>query len=326
MSGFEQSKSTGLSELHAVVAVAQHRSFRRAAAELGVSASALSHSIAGLEQRLGVKLFHRTTRSVSLSEEGTRFVGRVQPALGAIVDAFERADDPGTAPSGTLRINTSLAAARWLFEPFVLPFLARYPRVRVDIVTDGRLVDIVAGGFDAGVRPADLVPKDMVAVPCSPPLRFVVVGSPAYFARRPKPRTPDDLTAHACVRRRLPSGAPLRWELAKGRRKLELDVDGALTVDSDELAVTAALRGVALAWANSWSVERWIAEKRLVTVLDDWCPTSPGICVYYPPHRHVPPVLKAFVELVKERRGHLFDRGRSIRPASYDGEPSRARR
>jgi DNA-binding transcriptional LysR family regulator len=299
MSRTAQSRPTAFTELNAVIAVAEHRSFRRAAAELGVSASALSHAVASLEHRLGVKLFHRTTRSVSLSEAGERFVERIRPAIREISEAMETVNAFRAKPAGTLRINTGLAAAERIFEPVVLPFLERYPDMRVDIVTEGRLVDIVASGFDAGIRQADTVPRDMVAVPCSPPIRFVVVGSPDYLARHGRPRSPADLAAHECIRRRMPSGIPMRWELEKNGEPVELDVRGALTLDATELMIKAALNGVGLAWVNEWNVETLLAEKRLVRVLDDWCPAWGGLCLYYPPHRHVSAGLRAFVELLR---------------------------
>ncbi len=300
MSKFEQSTRASIPELDGAIAVAAQHSFRRAAEQLGVSASALSHAVASLEQRLGVKLFHRTTRSVSLTEAGARFVERVRPALGQIADAIEGVNDYRVTPTGTLRINASLPGAERIFEPVVLPFLDRYPDMRVDLVTEGRLVDIVAEGFDAGIRAEEVVPRDMVAVPCSPPIRFVVVGSPDYFERHGRPRTPADLHRHACIRKRMPSGALLPWEFEKGARAISVDVNGALTLDANELAIATALSGRALAWLHEWSVERLIAERRLVTVLDDWSPSSSGLCLYYPPHRHASAGLRAFVAMLRE--------------------------
>lgn len=317
MSEIEQSRPRALSELHAVAAVAEHRSFRRAALALGVSASALSHAVAGLEHRLGVRLFHRTTRSVALSEAGARLVERVRPALREIADAIDTVRDLRGTPAGTLRINTAASAAAYLLDPVILPFLDRYPEMRLDIVTEGRLVDIVADGFDAGIRLAETVPRDMVAVPCSPPMRFIVVGAPAYFARHPRPRSPADLQAHVCVRRRMPSGVRLGWEFERGGEAITIDVDGPLTLDASELMVAAALRGAGLAWVNTWNVEPLLAEGRLVSVLDDWCPAFPGLCLYYPSQRHVAAGLRAFVELIRETgvgRGALRP-GAVARPA-----------
>lgn len=282
------------------MAVSAHTSFRRAASELGVSASALSHSVASLEQRLGVKLFHRTTRSVSLSEAGQRFVERIGPALREIDQAMETVNDFRDTPTGTLRINTAEAAALRLFEPLVLPFLARYPDMKIDLVSEGRLVDVVAGGFDAGIRLAETVPRDMVSIPCGPPMRFVVVGSPAYLASRPRPRSPADLHAHVCIRRRLPSGAILHWELEKKGKALSIDVAGPLTLDSDRLMLAAVKKGLGLAWIQEWTVEEPLAKGEVVEVLADWSPRFPGLCLYYPPHSHPSAGLRALVAMIRE--------------------------
>src|SRR5258706_8255130 len=205
----------GLFELQAVSAVAMHRGFRAAAVELEISPSALSHAIASLEQRMGVRLFNRTTRSVALSEAGERFLTQVQPALRDIAAAMEAVNDFRDTPTGTLRLNTSEGAAMQLLAPMVLEYLRRYPDMRVDIVTEGRLVDIVAEGFDAGIRLAEAVPQDMIAIPCSPPARFVVVGAPDYLRRHKRPKTPADLAGHACIRSRMPSGVLFPWAVEK---------------------------------------------------------------------------------------------------------------
>ncbi|MCX5496744.1 LysR family transcriptional regulator [Kaistia dalseonensis] len=290
----------GLFELNAVAAVASHRSFRAAAAELGVSPSALSHAIAALEQRLGVRLFNRTTRSVGLSEAGEQFLARIRPALREITDAMEAVNAFRDTPIGTLRINTSEGAARRIMTPVVLEFMARYPDMRVDLVTEGRLVDIVADGFDAGIRLAEAVPRDMIAVPCSPDLRFAVVGSPDYFANNPPPIVPADLLSHRCIRTRMPSGTVFRWEFEKHGEAIALDVDGPLTLDNHNLMLEAAVGGAGLAWMSEWSVATEIATDRLVRVLDDWTPPYPGLRLYYPMNRHVPAGLRAFIDLVKE--------------------------
>lgn len=291
---------SGLLELHAVVAVSAHRSFRRAAAALGMSPSALSHAIAALEKRLGVRLFNRTTRSVSLSEAGEQFLARVRPALQDIASAMEAVNDFRDSPTGTLRINSSEGAARAVLTPIVFEFMRRHPDMRVDIVTESRLVDIVAEGFDAGIRAAETVPQDMIAVPCSSPIRFVVVGSPAYFASYGKPRSPADLARHNCVRSRYASGAIYKWEFEKRGEQQAIDVDGALTLDNHHLMIEAALQGVGLIWTSEWSVAADMAAGRLVRVLEDWSPAAPGLCVYYPGHRHVPAGLRAFIEVVRE--------------------------
>jgi DNA-binding transcriptional LysR family regulator len=293
----------GLVELNAVASVAAHRSFRAAAAELGLSPSALSHAIATLEKRLGVRLFHRTTRSVSLSEAGEQFLTRVRPALREISAAMEAVNEFRDSPRGTLRINTSEGAARLVLLPKVIELARRHPELHVELATNDRFVDIVAEGFDAGVRFLDAVPEDMVRVPCGPDVRFAVVGSPKYFKRHPAPRVPADLLAHACIRRRWPGGAIFRWQLGKRFEETAIDVKGPLTLDRDPLMIDAALAGAGLAYVSEWEVAPHLASRRLVRVLEDWTPRYPGFCLYYPGHRHVPAGLRAFVQLLQEKPG-----------------------
>jgi DNA-binding transcriptional LysR family regulator len=295
-------KKAALVELNAVVAVSAHRNFRRAAAELGMSPSALSHAIAALEQRMSVRLFNRTTRSVSLTQAGEHFLARVRPALREISAAMEAVDELRDSPTGTLRINTSEGAAEMVMTPIVIDFLKRYEDMKVELVTEGRLIDIVAEGFDAGIRLAESVPQDMIAVPCSPPLRFAVVGSPSYFATRAKPLSPADLAAHNCIRTRFPSGAIYKWEFEKRGEEVEIDVAGSLTLDSHHLIREAAVQGVGLAWTSEFAVAPDIAAGRLIRVLEDWTPAYAGLCLYYPGHRHVPARLRAFIEVALEAR------------------------
>jgi DNA-binding transcriptional LysR family regulator len=296
-------QKAGLFELNAVVAVSTRKSFRGAAAELGMSPSALSHAIAALELRLGVRLFNRTTRSVSLSEAGQQFLGRIRPALREITDAMEAVNAFRDTPSGTLRINASEGAAQRIFSAVVLEFLRRYPDMQVEVVTEGRYVDIVADGFDAGIRMAEAVPGDMIAVPCSPDLRFAVVGSPAYFANRTRPLTPGDLAAHMCIRTRLSSGGFYRWEFEKRGEEVAIDPPGALTLGSHALKLEAALNGAGLLYVNEWTVAEHIAAGRLIRVLEDWTPAYPGLRLYYPGQRHVPAGLRAFIDVLKEVTG-----------------------
>ncbi len=290
---------SGLVELEAVLAVARRGSFRAAAAELGMSTSALSNAVAGLEARVGVRLFNRTTRSVALSEAGERFVAQVAPALSQIRDAMDVADSLRTTPAGTLRINTSSGAAR-MIGPIVHEFVRRYPDMHVDIVTEGKLIDIVADGFDAGVRLADQVPRDMVSVPMGPDLGMAVVGTPGYFAARSRPKTPADLAGHACIRMRLPSGALYRWEFQKRGEATSVDVKGPLTLDDMPSTLEAVRAGLALGLLSIWHVREDIASGRLVRVLEDWTPPFAGLCLYYPSRRHAPAGLRAFVELIRE--------------------------
>ena len=293
-------KQGGLIELNAVVAVASHRSFRKAAQALGVSPSALSHAVASLEQRMGVRLFNRTTRSVAPSEAGVQFLARIGPALGEITQAMAGVDDFRATPSGTLRLNMSEGAAQQLLAPVVLEFLRRFPDMRVDLVTEGRLVDIVAEGFDAGVRSAEHVPQDMVAVLCSPPVRFIAAASPDYLRAHGTPQTPDDLRQHRCIRTRLPGGGLYRWEFQRGADSVVIDPAGPLTLDSSNLMLAAAVAGAGIVWSSIWNMADHLASGRLLTVLDAWSPALPGLCLYYPGHRHIPAGMKAFLALLHE--------------------------
>lgn len=291
----------GLVELQAVLAVATHHSFRRAAVAVGMSPSALSHAVATLERRMGVRLFHRTTRSVSLSEAGEQFVARVRPALGEIAAAMDDANAFRDTPTGTLRINTSEGAAMLLADAILFEYVRRYPEMRLDVVTEGRFVDIVAEGFDAGIRATDHVPQDMVAVRCTGRLRFLVVGSPEYFRGRRKPKVPEDLRRHTCIRSRLPSGKWYPWEFEKRGEERRIDVDGPLGFDSDHLMLAAALDGMGLIWTVEARVASYIDKGLLTPVLEDWCPYFDGLSVYYPAHRHMSAGLRAFLDLVRER-------------------------
>ena len=289
-----------LPDLQAFLAIARHRSFRKAADELGLSPSTLSHMMRTLETGMGVRLLNRTTRSVSSTEAGERLVARLTPALGDLYRALDEAGSFGDRPKGTLRINTSEIAARILLKTVVPTFLERYPGMTLDLVTDGRLIDIVAEGFDAGVRLGEAVPQDMIAVRFGGPGRFVTVASPAYLAKRPRPLVPDDLLDHACVRFRMPSGKPYRWEFEKHGQELTVDVPGALMLDHLGLMCEAAVLGLGIAYVSDRLISAHIETGALVTVLDDWCPTIPGLFLYYSGHRHVPPGLRAFIDVLKE--------------------------
>ncbi len=290
-----------LFELNAVLAIAAHKSFRAAAAQLGLSPSGLSHAVATLEKRIGVRLFHRTTRSVSLSAAGESFVARVRPALGEIADAIESVNSYRDTPSGTLRINSFESAARQALLPIVVEFVERHPDMSVEIATESRFIDIVKERFDAGVRLRDSVPRDMVAVPCSPPQRWVVVGSPGYFQRHGRPKHPRDLLSHRCIRLRRPNGGLFAWEFERRGRATTIAVDGPLTLDAASLVVDAAARGAGLAYISEWDVGAHLRSKALVRVLEDWLPPWPPLCLYYPRQRFVSAGLRAFVDLVKRR-------------------------
>lgn len=293
---------SGLTDLEAVLAVSRQRSFRAAATELGMSTSALSHTIAALESRMGVRLFNRTTRSVSLSEAGEQFVAAVAPALRAIHGAMDQASSHHHTPTGTLRLNTSAGAARQIMTPIILEYLRRYPEMKLDLVTEGRLIDIVVEGFDAGIRLAELVPKDMIAVRFGPQQRMVVVASPGYLASNSLPRSPADLHSHRCIRVRLPSGAIYRWEFERRGQSINVDVEGALILDDPMLMLEAARAGLGLAYMSEWNVASELAAGTLKSVLKDWTPPFAGLCLYYPGRRHVPARLQALIDLIRERR------------------------
>lgn len=290
-----------LIEFDAVLAVSRHRSFRAAAVQLGMSTTALSNSIGKLERQLGVRLFNRTTRSVSLTDAGRRFVERIGPALGDIHDAMDGARSQQATPSGVLRINAFATAAREVLAPLLLPFLRRYRQVSIDLVTEGRLIDVVADGFDFGIRSRDLVPTDMIAIPLGPPRRNVVVASPAYLEAHGVPKTPDDLAHHACIAIRLPNGAPYRWHFEKNGRPVQIDVAGPITLDEPSLSMITMLEGVAIGYMMEADVREDIAAGRLVHLLADWAPTLAPLCLYYAGRKNPSAAFRALVELARER-------------------------
>ena len=266
-----------------------------------MSSSALSHAVAALEARLGVRLFNRTTRSVALSAEGEQFVAEIAPALAAIRTAMDRIDEHRTEPAGILRLNLPLGAGRMVLSPLISEYMRRYPRVAVDMVTEGAMVDFVGQGFDAGVRLEEFVPPDMIAVPITRPIRSIVVGSPAYFAGRKLPRTPADLAEHRCIRRRTGRGTIYRWEFEKHGEAIAIDVPGQLTLDDSDLMLVAALAGEGLAFLADIAAAKAIEAGLLLPVLEDWSPEFPGLCLYYPSRRNIPARLRAFIDLIRQQ-------------------------
>lgn len=290
----------GLQELEAIIAIARAQSFRGAAVTLGMSTSALSNAVGKLEKHLGVRLFNRTTRSVSLTDAGRVFMELAGPALGDLQSAMDAVRSQQATPSGVLRINTFIAGAREILSPLLLAFVRRYPAVHVDLVTEGRLVDIIADGFDLGVRRADLVPADMIALPLGRSQRHAVVASPEYLKAHGTPTMPPDLHAHQCLRVRLPNGALFRWHFENRGQVVQIDVKGPLTLDEASLSRAAVLDGVGIGYFLEQDVRLDIEAGRLTRLLEDWTPPLGDLCLYYPSRRNPSAALKAFIGLARE--------------------------
>lgn len=256
----------------------------------------------GLEQGIGVRLLNRTTRSVSPTDAGQQLLDRLRPVLRDLDHALDAVSEQRGRPSGLLRINANEGGAKLLLRSVVPTFLELYPDMAVDLVTEGRLIDIVEQGFDAGVRLAETVPLDMISVRLGGDLRFVPVAAPEFLAGRKLPTTPDELRQHRCIRQRLPSGKAYRWEFEKRGQELTIDAPGPLTLDNIGLMVEAAIDGMGIAYVPESAARTWIENGRLVILLDDWCSSIPGLRLYYPGHRHVPAGLRALINLIKQVR------------------------
>lgn len=291
---------TGFTELEVVLAVAHRQSFRAAARELGMSATAVSNAVAGLESRLKVRLFNRSTRSVALTPAGERYVERIAPALAEIQRASEEIAAVPDTPTGTLRINAPQESVSILYEPLLDTFLKRYPQIRLEITSESRLVDIVAEGYDAGIRLAESVPQDMIAVPLTPDIRMLIVATPEYLARHGTPQSPDDLLKHQSVGMRMSHGGIYHWELERNQQKINVNVPPRIVLNEMRAIHRAALSGVGIAFISNWFVDEDIAAGRLISVMDEWSQPFGGLQLYYPGRRHVPPGLKAFIALVHE--------------------------
>lgn len=289
-----------VNDLEAVLAIARKGSFRAAAIEVGMSATALSHAIGKLEASLGVRLFNRTTRSVSLTEAGRLFVERVGTSLRDVRGALDAVRSHRATPSGTIRINAAPFAAREIMSPLVVEFLRRYPDMSLDIVTEGRLVDVVAEGFDLGVRVAGLVPSDMIAVSLGRPQRYAVVASPRYVQQHGSPRVPPDLLRHTCIRVRLPDGGLFRWRFEKEGETAQIEVNGPIILDEGSLARIAVRESIGIGFFLEQDVIADIASGDLIRFLDDWTPPSPGLCLYYPGRRNLSAGMRAFLALARE--------------------------
>ncbi|WOH81715.1 LysR family transcriptional regulator [Bradyrhizobium sp. BEA-2-5] len=291
-----------LRDLDAFVAVARTRNFRRAALEQRVSVSSLSQRLRDLEERLGVRLMNRTTRSVALTEAGELLLSRVAPALVNVADAITEVRGLRAEPSGRLRINAPPPAVDLVLAPMIAPFLARYPRVELDVVAESAFVDIVAQGFDAGVRYGEHLAQDMVAVPLGAPQRYAIVASSEYVAKHGRPMHPKDLLAHPCIRSRFSNGVMFDWEFEKNGRVVKISPPARLTATHLGLALRAVHDGVGY-WATFEGYVRYgVKSGALVSVLDDWCPPFDGPFLYYPSRRQPPPALAAFVSFVADWR------------------------
>jgi DNA-binding transcriptional LysR family regulator len=289
-------------DLAVFLAVAREKSFTRAAAQLGVSQSALSHTVRGLEERLGVRLLTRTTRSVSTTEAGERLLRALGPRFDEIEAELAALSALRDKPAGTIRLTASEHAAESLLLPALAKLLPNYPDIHVETVIDFGLTDIVAERYDAGIRLGEQVDKDMIAVRIGPELRMAAVGAPAYFVRRARPKTPRDLTEHNCINLRLPTyGGLYAWEFEKDGRALNVRVEGQLVFNGGRPALAAALAGLGVAYLPEDMARAHLADKRLVRVLGDWCPSFPGYHLYYPSRRQPTPAFALLIEALRYR-------------------------
>jgi DNA-binding transcriptional LysR family regulator len=289
-----------LNELAYFLELARHRNFRKAGIELGVSASALSHALRGFEERFGVRLFNRTTRSVTLTAAGEALYAAVTgpfDEIGRAVDVLNQFRD---APMGRVKLSVPSEAATYLVGPVMATFLERYPDVEIEVSINNHLIDVIDGGFDAGIRYGGTVPEDMVAQRLSRDVRWLVVAAPSYLERRGTPAHPNDLLNHRCIRLRIGDERIYRWEFERGSEKLEVSVPGSLVVDQGTVGLAAAKDGAGLMYVCDPMVRELVDQGLLRTVLDDWAPLGPGFHVYYSSRRQIPEALRLFIELVRE--------------------------
>ena len=282
------------------VCVAEHASFSAAAVRLGVSPSAVSQVIRNLERRLGVALFNRTTRSVSLTEAGLGFLAKVQPAVSALTAAALEVGDSSGSPSGLLRLNVPRAAYMTVLQPVLAAFLQAHPQIDLELTMENALVDIVRLGYDAGIRFGDFVEQDMVAVKVGPALRMRVIASPAYLARHDTPQHPSELLQHNCITFRASSGVVERWDFARGLETLQLPVRGRMIVNDSSALVQSVLDGLGIGYMISGHIDPFIARGELVSLFEDWCPALPGFTLYYSDRRRVSRKLRALIDFLRE--------------------------
>jgi DNA-binding transcriptional LysR family regulator len=289
-----------LTDLTAFVAIADKLSFRAAASQLGITPSALSHSMRQLEERLGIRLLHRTTRSVSVTDAGNRLLERLRPAMDQISDALENLNHERSRPLGRLRIYATHSAATEVIAPVWRRFLSTYPEVHLEVQVSEAPADIVAKGFDAGIGTQDRAAADMIAVRVMGPLKVAVSGAPSYFAQRNPPRSPDDLARHRCIQyRRHADGAISDWWFERNGNSKQISVDGRVMVNDPDLAVRAAVDGLGIAYVTEALAEPFLRSGQLVRVLEDWSPAFEGFFLYYPGHRQVPATLRAFIDMIR---------------------------
>ena len=289
-----------LDGIEAFLRVAERRSFSAAAADLGVSPSAISQTIKGLEARVGAPLFMRTTRSVGLTQAGEQFLERAAPAYAGLGDAYEAARNLGNRPAGRLRINLMRGAVQPLFEPIIAGFCETYPEIELEIYAEDALADLSAGGFDAGVRMGEALDADMIAVRLTGPFRFVAVATPGYLAKHGRPESPDELRSHRCVRMRMGSGALMQWTFEKGNREIEDGVTGPLIVNDFTAMMVAVNAGVAMGMTAEPVVKAQVAAGDLELVLADFAASTSGLFLYYPSRKQVMPKLRAFIDYVRD--------------------------
>ena len=292
-------RQSALDGIEAFLAVARHKNFRRAAAELGVTPSAISQAVRTLESRVGAALFIRTTRSVGLSEAGERFLTRARPAFEELIAAAQAAHNLGTRPAGLLRLTVPRAVVPILLEPLLLSFARAYPEIELEISTNERLVDLAADGFDAGIRLGQFLSPDMIAVRLSPPFPLIVAGSPDYFKQHKRPKAIEDLHSHACLRLRRSGDTIAPWSFASGNKKIDIAVRGPFIANDLATLVGAAVRGLGLVQVPAPIAASLLAAEKLESVLDAFAPTTPGVFLYYPGRRQMLPKLRAFIDHVK---------------------------
>ncbi|HEX8403136.1 MAG TPA: LysR family transcriptional regulator [Duganella sp.] len=291
-----------MTELTAFAEVAALRSFRKAADALELSPSTVSHLMRRLEERMGVRLLHRTTRSVAPTQAGERLLARLRPVLDELHGALREVDEFRDQPTGRVRINAPEQGVRILLREVIPAFQAKYPQIELDVVVEGRFVDIVKEGFDAGVRLGGNIPQDMVAIQLGGHARCIAVASPTYLSRHQSLQTPDDLKLHECIRIRLPNGTFLAWEFEQRGQKLAIEAPGMLILNQEGLMIDAALAGLGIAFVFESSVRDLLESQRLISVLADWCTEFSGAYLYYPSSRNVPSALRAFIDMVKNSR------------------------